>query len=382
MDLDAFFASVEVLKDPSLKGLPVVVGDPGPRGVVASASYEARAFGVRSAMPSSRARRLCPRLIFLPGCYSDYTAYSKKTGKILECYSPKVEAASIDEFYLDLAGCRRLHGNFFSLAENIRLLIQRELGIPASIGIGANRTLSKIASKVAKPRGVLEVLEDQEELFMAPLPVVLIPGVGPALAASLSSMGIKTAGDLASIPPPLAGRLFGACGLELHLKARGLWIGNPGGRARSPGSIGHETTFSRDTIDPHFLEATLFRLTEKSAFRLREKGLEAGRLTVKVRYSDFRTRSRTRTMEMTRLEKDIFRSALPMLQFLTRKRLRIRLVGISLSGLRPSGYQEVLFGKDRGARMSKACVCLDSLRKRFGFETVRWAAGITADFSR
>lgn len=376
VDMDAFFASVETVKDPSLQGFPVVVGHAGPRGVVASASYEARRFGIKSAMPTSKAKHLCPEIIVLPGNHSDYSAYSQKVRTILEEYSPRVEAASIDEFYLDMAGCQRLHGNFFNTASIIGRIIRQKLGLPVSIGIGSNRTLAKIASKLAKPRGVLEVLENQEEVFMSNLPVGLIPGVGPAVAGTISSMGIKTAGELASIPPPLLEKLLGVHGLELHLKARGIWRGRPATGPRPPKSIGHETTFPVDTFDPFLLKTTLFTLIEKSAFRLREKNMEAGKFILKVRYSDFSATNRTGTLQSTNLEKDIFRKAVPLLESLTRRRSRVRLIGISLSKLRPAGYQNDLFKKEDLEKRLSACLCLDRLKKRFGSNAVRWAAGI------
>ncbi len=376
VDMDSFFVSVEVLKDPSLRGKPVAVGDPGPRGVVASASYEARKFGIHSAMPSVEARRLCPRLIFLSGSHGEYATWSRRVREVLDEYSPLVEAASIDEFNLDLTGCRRLHGNFFTMAAGIVRRIREGLGLPCSMGLSGNRTLSKIAAKVAKPLGLLEVIEGEEESFMAPLPVGIIPGVGPTLRETLARMGVRTAGDLAAIPLRLVERVLGAWGLELHLKARGAWRGRPVSEdTRPPKSIGHETTLAEDTVDPAFLEATLFSLVERSAHRLRRKGLEAGRVTVKVRFSDFVTRTRAGSLETTSLEQRIFRGALPLLHDLTGRRMRVRLVGIQLTALRPAGYQEDLFRRGDDGRRLRACRCLDRLKERFGFEAVRWAAG-------
>ncbi len=375
LDMDSFFVSVEVLKDPFLQGRPVAVGDPGPRGVVASASYEARKFGVRSAMPSAHARRLCPGLVFLPGRHREYAAFSGRVREILEGYSPRVEAASIDEFYLDLAGCEKLHGNFFAAGAALCRRIRDELGLPASLGIGANRTLAKIASKVAKPRGVLEVLPGREEVFMAPLPVRMIPGVGPAAEKELARMGVRKAGDLAAIPPGLLEKVMGAYGLELHLKARGLWRGGRVEGPRSPLSVGHETTFAEDTVDPLFLEAILFSLVERSAVRLRGLGLEAGKVAVKVRYADFSTHSRRASLTPTCLEKEIFGEARVALRALISRRLRVRLVGVSLSRLRPAGYQDDLFVRPANGRRREACRCLDRVKERFGFRALAWAAG-------
>ncbi len=212
---------------------------------------------------------------------------------------------------------------------------------------------------------------------MAPLAVRLIPGAGPAVCETLARMGVKTAGDLTSIPLGLLEKLLGAYGLELHLKARGLWRGRPVSGPRPPKSIGHETTFAQDTVDPLILESILFTLVEKSAFRLREKGLEAGRVTVKVRYSDFKTVSRASMMEAG-VEKDIVREALPLLRSLTQRRLRVRLLGVSLSALRPAGYQGDLFRRGYDPRRLEACRCLDRLKKKFGFQAVRWASGTLA----
>ncbi len=377
VDMDSFFVSVEVLKNPSLRGKPVVVGDPGPRGVVASASYEARRFGVRSAMSMARARLLCPGLVVVPGSHGEYAAWSGRVREILDDASPLVETASIDEFYLDLAGCERLHGSFFALASRLAGRIGTELGLPASFGLGANRTLAKIASKVAKPRGVLEVLPGGEEAFMRPLPVGLIPGVGPAAQALLARIGVKTAGDLAGLPGRAAGRVLGSWAAEAQAKARGLWEGDGvrvGPRVRK--SIGHETTFDEDTSDPVTLAATLFHLVEKAASRLRRKGLEAGRVTVRVRFADFSSESRTRGLPAAVCaDQEIFRAALPLLSALARRRMRVRLVGVSLSDLGPDGLQGELFRDKGGERRRDACRCLDRLRERFGFEAAAWAAG-------
>jgi DNA polymerase-4 len=374
--MDSFFVSVELLRRPDLRGKPVAVGDPGPRGVVASASYEARAFGVRSAMPSSRARRLCPPLVFLSGAHGEYSAWSRKVREILLTRSPLVDAASIDEFYLDLTGCQRLHGDFLAMACRLREEIQGSLGLPSSMGLAANRTLAKIASKVAKPRGVMEVLPGGERDFMAPLPVRLIPGVGPVCETTLSRLGIRTAGDLAAIPPGVLRRALGSWGPELSRKARGEWRGSrlPLPEA-APRSIGHETTFAEDTTDPLFLERVLFSLAERGAVRLRRRNLEAGRVTVRVRFADFRTESRTAPLVRTFAEQALVRAALPLLRTLTSRRMRVRLLGLTLSDLSPSLLQEDLFAPPDRGRRREACRCLDRVKDRFGFDALRWAAG-------
>jgi DNA polymerase-4 len=217
---------------------------------------------------------------------------------------------------------------------------------------------------------------------MAPLPVRLIPGVGPALGETLARMGVRTAGELAAIPPPLLEGVAGSWAGELHLKARGAWRGDPvgddDGGPRLPGSVGHETTFEEDTTDPAFLEATLFTLAERAAVRLRARGLEARRVTVKVRYGDFVTSTRAASVEASALERDLFRAALPSLRALLERRMRVRLVGISCSALRPAGLQEDLFRRG-DARRREACRSLDRLKTRFGFDAVRWATGINRD---
>jgi DNA polymerase-4 len=377
LDMDSFFVSVELLHDPSLRGKPVVVGHDGPRGVVASASYEARKFGVHSAMPSSRARALCPRLVFLPGRHGEYSAWSRRVREVLDGISPLVEAASIDEFYVDLTGCERLHGNFLGLADRVFRSIRDGLGLPCSMGLAPNRTLAKIGSKVAKPRGIVSVLPGGEEAFMGPLPVGLIPGVGPVLREALSRMGVVTAGELAAIPLPVMRRAFGSWGLELHLKARGQWRGGVHAEERDPKSIGHETTFPVDSEDPGFLDAVLFHLVEKSAFRLRAHGFEAGRVTVKVRYADFTTVTRVAGLEPTCVEQDICREALPLLREMAGRRMRVRLVGVSLSALRPMGHQIDLFAA-ADPRRRDVCRCLDRVKNRFGSHSMTWAAGVTA----
>ena len=264
VDMDAFFVSVEEALDPSLKGKPVIVGgDPDGRGVVAAASYAVRRYGVHSAMPIAQAKRLCPHAIFLSGSHRRYSEYSAKVFEILKRYSPLVEPMSLDEAFVDLTGCERLHGPVLKSAEKIRNEILEALGLNASIGIASNKLLAKIASAYCKPNGMLWIAPGMEQRFLAPLPIQRIPGIGPTFGAELRRMGIKSVGDLARLPLELLEEAYGKWGVSLYSKARGISDSPVIGEVEDPRSISRETTLEMDSADPLFLESTLSYLTEK-----------------------------------------------------------------------------------------------------------------------
>ena len=374
LDMDCFFVSVERLLDPSLVGKPVVVGgDPNGRGVVASASYEARRFGVRSAMASRRARELCPRLIFAPGHHRLYGEYHDKVREVLARYAPGVQAASIDEFYLDFSGCNLLHGAIFPLLRRIRALIASELGLPSSAGLATNKLLAKIGSRLAKPGGVMWIPPGAEAEVLAPLPVRAIPGVGPVAGATLERLGVTRIGHLASIPSMVLEAALGSWGPELARKARGE-SDSPVEEGGERKSVGHETTFEEDTADPVVLEATICRLVEKAAHRLRKAGMKAGGVTVKVRYSDFRTVTRSRALPAASdRDGELLAAARELMFGAVGRRVRVRLIGVSLERLRAGSEQLGLFTAARDARLASLFPAVDRVRKKYGFDSIELA---------
>jgi DNA polymerase-4 len=374
LDMDCFFVSVERLLDPALAGKPVVVGgDPHGRGVVASASYEARRFGVRSAMASRRARELCPQLIFVSGHHGLYSEYHDRVRAILERYAPQVEAASIDEFYLDFSGCNLIYDGVFPLVRRIRGEIAAELGLPSSIGLAANKLLAKIGSRLAKPAGVLWIPHGAEAEILAPLPARAIPGVGPVAGAALERLGVTRIGHLASIPEKLLEAALGSWGPELARKARGE-SDSPVEEGGERKSVGHETTFEQDTADPVVLEATLCRLVGKAAHRLRRAGLKAGGVTVKVRYADFRTVTRSRALPAASdRDGELFALAHELMCGAVGRRVRVRLIGVSLERLRVGSEQLGLFTAARDARLASLFPAVDKVREKYGFDALELA---------
>ena len=297
IDMDAFFVSVEQVRDPSLKGKPVIVGgDPnGGRGVVAAASYEARKYGIHSAQPVSKAKRLCPHAIFLRGSHGFYSEYSRRIFEILDHYSPLVEPMSLDEAYVDLTGCERLHGPTVETAVRIHDSIKSQVGINASIGMGTNKLMAKIASGMSKPNGFLRILPGHEAVFLAPLPIGRIPGIGPKSVEAFKQIGIHTVRDLAALPLELLEEAHGEWGYSLYQKARGI-SESPVLKRDDTRSISRETTLDKDSTDPEFLESTLSWLVEKAASQMRDEGIRARCVSLKLRYANFKTVTRSFTL--------------------------------------------------------------------------------------
>ena len=294
VDMDAFFVSVEELYDPSLKGKAVVVGGQRhERGVVSAASYEARKFGVHSAMPLRTAAKLCPHAIFVDGHPERYRECSEKVYKVLRAFSPQVEMASIDEAYLDMTGTARLHGPPLKAAHKLHQRMKEETRLNCSIGIGSSRLIAKVSSAQAKPNGVLWIVPGEESKFLAPLDVREIPGVGKVMESHLHELGIKNVGDLARLEESELEDRFGKWGLALAGKARGEdaggWFDTEVGADTEAKSISHEHTYNEDTADVSQLEATLMRLSEMVARRLREAKFHARTIQLKLRYKDFTT---------------------------------------------------------------------------------------------
>lgn len=357
VDMDAFFASVEQALNPALKGEPVIVGGKNGRGVVTSASYEARRYGVHSAMPGFQAKRLCPHAVFLPNRHRLYREFSRKVFAILEQYSPEVRALSIDEGVVDLTGTERLLGPPLKTAEKILERIEKELGLPASAGLSGSRVVAKIAATLAKPHGFIHVPHGTEAAFLSPLPVDAIPGVGPKTQRELSARGIKTIGDLLREP---------------GLKDRFLGLEETGKEERGRDhSIGSETTLDRPLKERDKMEEVLWELAEEVGRRLRQEKSRARTITLKIRYTDFKTITRARTLAApTCFDRELFEVARQLLRKNWTSGGAVRLLGVSASGLLGSGWQEPLFDHQRRLCWEKLYQGIDRLREKYGEETI------------
>ena len=372
--MDAFYVSVELLQRPELRGKPVVVGAPGDqRGVIAAASYEARKFGIHSAMPSRTAKRLCPEAVFLPGDRELYAKYSQQVRGILGRFTPEVHMTSIDEAYLDLAGTERLHGTAWQAAQEIQRTIQRETELPCSIGLGASCLIAKVASDLCKPRGLLWVLEGHEAAFLAPLPIRKIPGIGKATEKELTRLRVHKVGDLALIPAAKLEAEFGQWGASLYRKARGrdagLWFIED-----EPKSISHERTFDVDIGDAERLEATLSYLSELVGVRLREAGLYARTVALKLRTADFKTVTRSITPERpAALDSDIYTAVLGLFHHAWNRKKKVRLLGVAAENLVASQGQLSLLDSVQRARQERLTAASDAVRGKFGPDAVHTA---------
>jgi len=377
VDLDAFYASVEVLDNPALAGRPVLVGGTGPRGVVAAASYEARRFGVHSAMPMGRARRLCPEAVVLPPRFDLYEAKSRAVHGIFAAFTPVIEPIALDEAFLDVTGGSRLLGDGREIGAAIRARVRAETGLTASVGVATSKLLAKLASDDAKPDGMLVVEPGTELAFLHPHPVGRLWGVGPATLARLERFGVETIGDLAALPETtLVDALGRAHGAQLHALARGR-DDRPVEADRETKSIGQEETFPRDLADREALRREVLRMAERVGSRLREHGLAGRTVTLKVRFPDFRTITRSATLpEAFSASGEIARLGLALLEKVDTAG-GLRLLGLSVSNLTTAAtHQESLFGDDGpgpapaeapSARIQSA---VDAVRARFGSDAV------------
>ncbi|MBZ5721601.1 MAG: DNA polymerase IV [Acidobacteriia bacterium] len=386
VDMDAFFVSVEELFDPSLKGKAVVVGGQrNERGVVSAASYEARKFGVHSAMPLRTAAKLCPHAIFVDGHRERYVEYSRKVHHVLTTFSPLVEMASIDEAYLDMTGTDRLHGPPLRAAHSLHQKMKTETQLNCSIGIGISRLIAKVSSAKAKPNGVLWVVPGQEAKFLAPLDVRDIPGVGKVTEQNLLSLGIRKVGDLARFDDAFLEEHFGKWGLALAGKARGEdaggWFDSEVGADADPKSISHEHTYTEDTADAEQMESTLMRLSEMVGRRLREGGLHARTIQLKLRYKDFTTITRAHSLPApTQLDTEIFEQVRSLFRENWRKGAEVRLLGVHTSSFADEAEQGDLLEGNRRERWKQALSAADRLRDRFGESSVSLATGMKGGF--
>ena len=367
--MDAFFVSVERILDPSLEGKPVIVGgDPHGRGVVAACSYEARKFGLQSGMPVRTAFRLCPHGIYLHGHGKEYERYSNIVKKFLKNYFPMVQQASVDEFYLDFTGCEIIYGTALLFAQKIQSEIWQQFALPCSIGIASNKTIAKIASDYKKPKGITLVTQGKEKEFLAPLPIEKIPGIGKKTFPLLHARGFKTVGDIANSSPDYLSVLLGKFGNELWEKANGhgndiLTI------ERERKSISKETTFEADIVNKTKIETKLFELAGKASQLLRDENLQTSTVSIKLRYSDFVTVTRARTIIPTDDDKTVFDIAVDLFRKAFTHRVGIRLIGIHLSKLNHFGEQEVLF-EDEHVIRKRMLRAVMKIRDKYGYKSI------------
>ncbi|GAA2025149.1 DNA polymerase IV [Agromyces tropicus] len=373
VDMDAFFVSVELLRRPELRGKPVLVGGTAGRGVVAAASYEARRFGVNSAMPMSVALQRCPNAIVLRGDHRRYSEYSERVMAIFRELTPLVEPLSIDEAFLDVSGARRLHGSPAEIAWTIRRRVHDETGLTCSVGVAASKYVAKVASSRAKPDGMLVVPAAETVAFLHPLPVSALWGVGRVTEQSLLKLGLRTVGDVAEMPVDALARAVGpALAAQLSRLANGVDARDVETR-RVEKSIGHETTFHHDLVEHADIARELLRLATDVGVRLRRAGVLARTVTLKLRYGDFTTVTRSRTLaEPTDVARRIYEEALVPLADLVGDGRRVRLIGVRAEHLRPAGDGAPLWDPDEEWRDAERTV--DEVVRRFGRGAVRPAA--------
>jgi DNA polymerase-4 len=387
VDMDAFFVSVEELFDPTLKDKPVVVGGQrDERGVVAAANYEARKFGVHSAMPLRTAAKLLPAdAVFVDGHPGRYRECSRKVYEVLKNFSPALEMASIDEAYLDMSGTERLHGPPLRAAHNLHAEMKARTKLNCSIGIASSRLVAKVASDQAKRNGVLRVLPGCEAAFLAPLDVRKIPGVGKVTEQNLHNMGIFKVGDLNQLDEAVLEERFGKWGLALAGKARGEdaggWFDTEIGEDTGPKSISHEHTFNTDTADLQQLESTVARLSEMVGRRLRENRLYARTIQLKLRYRDFSTITRAHTLAgATQLDTEIIEQVRALFRRHWQAGREVRLLGVQASSLETAEGQIELLDSDRHQRWKQALSAADRMRDKFGESAVSLAGGMPGVF--
>ena len=384
--MDAFFVSVELLRRPELRGQPVVVGGTGSRGVVAAASYEARAYGVFSAMPSAGARRLCPHAVFLPGDHAHYGLVSERVMEIFRSFTPLVEPISLDEAFLDVTGARRSQGDGATVAHRIRAEVVAREGLTCSVGVAPSKMLAKLASEAAKPRastdgpepgeGVHVIAPGEELGFLHPLPARALWGVGPATLDRLERLGVRTVGDIADLPEDtLVATLGSAHGRHLAQLARAI-DPRPVEPDQQLKSVGHEETFAHDHHEHETLTREAVRMSDGVARRLRRAGLAGRTVTLKVRFADFQTITRSSTLPTTVDDGPaVARAALALLAAVD-PTPGVRLLGVSVSGLVTGAAQQLSFEDFEGASWHEASGAVDAIRERFGDRSIGPASAV------
>lgn len=378
IDMDAFFASVEQRDNPSLKGKPVVIGaDPKGgkgRGVVSTCSYEARKFGIHSAMPISQAYRLCPTAIFLPGRHRVYSEISSQVFSILYDFTPDVEPVSIDEAFFDLTGTEKLHGTPLTACRKIKERISNELHLTASIGLASVKMVAKIASDFCKPDGLLEVKNEEVLSFLWPLDVGKLWGVGPKTKDFLNKMKIRTVGDLAKIDKEKLYEDFGENGLHLYNLSHGIDERSVE-QDDEVKSVSHEHTFEEDTADKKLLEETLLFLSEKVSRRLRQDNLKGRTITLKLRTKNFQTLTRAVTLpEATNFVDDIFAHVKELFSYAHAAGVKVRLLGVRVSGFKELYVQDSLFADEMKEKKERVHKAVDLIKNKFGEKSIHRAS--------
>lgn len=371
MDLDSFFVSVELLRNSGLRGKPVLIGADSVRGVVASCSYEARRFGIHSAMSMKMAKRLCPHATIIRGDMQEYSRYSRLVTDIIRDTVPLFEKSSIDEFYVDMTGMEKYFGCLQFTAQ-LKEKVAKESGLTISYGLASNKLIGKVATGEVKPNGQIEIPFGSEKDFLAPLGIGKIPGIGKQTASVLMQRGVETVKKLSEIPVEMLQNLFGKNGRELWRRANGI-DDTPVVSYHEQKSISTENTFSRDMIDIDFLHSEIVRMTEKIAFELRKNNRVTGCVTVKLKYSNFETVTKQITVPYTSADHVLIKIARALFDKLHDKRMLIRLLGIRFSHLIPGTHQIELF--DDAAESTKLYQAIDSVKNRFGEKAVRKAGG-------
>jgi DNA polymerase IV len=366
MDLDSFYVSVECIRNPSLKGMPIIIGMDSVRGVVASCSYEARKFGVHSAMPSKQAKQLCPHAIFIPPDMEKYSEYSGLVRKVIEDRAPLFEQASIDEFYLDISGMDKFFGCFKWTAE-LRETIIKETGLPISFGLSVNKMVSKIATGESKPNGQKQILPGSEKEFLFPLPVSKMPGIGAKTEEALKRINLLTLGDIARMKPALMEEAFGQGGRSLWERANGI-DNTPVYPDAERKSISTERTFAEDTRDEKYLRKFIIKMVEELAFSLRKEEQLTGCVTIKIKYADFEVKTKQRSIEYSSSDKLLFTHATELFDDLYSRKKAIRLLGVRFSNFVRGSRQIDLF-EDTGQSIN-LYQAMDAIRLKFGEDKV------------
>lgn len=372
MDLDSFFVSVERIRNSNFVGKPLLIGGVGDRGVVASCSYEARKFGITSAMPMKMARMLCPEAIVVRGDSELYSKYSHLVTDIIAESVPVYEKSSIDEFYLDLTGMDKYFG-CWQVILNLKEKIQKETRLPISFGLSANKTVSKVATNESKPAGQLHVLKGNEKPFLAPLNVQKIPGVGNETYKTLRGLGIKYVETVQQMPVELMEKTLGKAGVDIWRKSNGI-DNNPVEQYHEKKSLSTERTFEKDTINTQLLESIITAMTENLAFQLRKDQKLSSCITVKIRYSDFNTHTQQLKIPYTSADHVLIAHARELFRKLYNKRMLVRLIGVRFSGLVSGNYQINLF--EDTAELINLYQAMDNIRKRYGDNAVKRAIGL------
>lgn len=373
MDLDTFFVSVERLLDSSLNGLPIIIGGTSDRGVVASCSYEARKFGVHSAMPAKMAKQLCPHAVFIRGDMDNYTKYSNMVTDVIQDKAPVVEKASVDEHYLDISGMDKYIKSSMLWTHELRQAIMRETGLPISFGLSVNKTVSKVATGEAKPNGEKQVDEGIEKLFLAPLSIKKIPGIGDKTFTLLRNMGIDRVETIQQMPAQVMQKVLGENGQSIWRKANGI-DNNPVVPYSEQKSMSTETTFDKDTTDIEMLKNKLVAMVDRLAFDLRKSKRVTGCVTLKLKYSDFQTHTFQKRIGYTASDHVLLNHILELFKLNYTRRVLIRLIGIKFSNI-VSGFTQINLFEDT-EEMMNLYQAMDRIRLRFGDYAIMKAVGI------